>query len=131
MKSIHSECFATSLHVQSLPSSMPLQCILSGKLEGFCQGCHITSHCRERVKACQHRPTLTLCTSLKPPFPSRHNNRYRSLRMGWSLNLQHTGTAKPVILSGTTSNKQGWQETHTCSFVSSFTCTHFSSLQNL
>lgn len=34
-------------------------------------------------------PLLTLCTSLKPPFPSRHNNRYRSLRMGWSLNLQH------------------------------------------
>lgn len=31
---------------------------------------------------------ITLKTSLKPPLPSRCNNKYRSFRVGWSLNLR-------------------------------------------
>lgn len=31
---------------------------------------------------------LTLYTSLNPPRPSRCSSRYRSLRVGWSLNLE-------------------------------------------
>lgn len=31
---------------------------------------------------------FTLKTSLKPPLPSRCNSKYRSFRVGWSLNLR-------------------------------------------
>lgn len=42
----------------------------------FTQDCWIITH------------IFTLKTSLKPPLPRRCNSKYRSFRVGWSLNLK-------------------------------------------
>lgn len=37
---------------------------------------------------CNNNSVHTLWTSLNPPFPNKFNNKYLSLRIGWSLNLK-------------------------------------------